>query len=63
MPLRQALVAGSIGHYQPGTTEHKSMQTEVAEVLIDDGQIDLIRKRQSNADLIAGESIPKGTDR
>jgi uncharacterized protein YqcC (DUF446 family) len=35
MALRQAIVAGSIGHYQPGRTEHKSMQTEVAEVLID----------------------------
>ncbi len=47
--------AGAYGFVMSSNYNSKPL---VAEVLIDDGQIHQIRKRQSNADLIAGESIP-----
>lgn len=48
--------AGAYGFVMSSNYNSKPL---VAEVLIDKGQVNQIRKRQANADLIAGESIPE----
>ena len=47
--------AGAYGYVMSSNYNSKPM---VAELLIDNGQLHEIRRRQSNQDLIAGESIP-----
>jgi diaminopimelate decarboxylase len=50
--------AGAYGFVMSSNYNSKPL---VAEVLIDNGQVHQIRKRQSNEDLIAGEAIPGGS--
>ena len=47
--------AGAYGFVMASNYNSKPL---AAEVLIDNGKVDLIRKQQTDEDLVAGESIP-----
>jgi diaminopimelate decarboxylase len=53
------LIIGHAGAYSYAMASNYNSKPLVAEVLIENGQPHLVRRRQSLADLIAGEAIPR----